>query len=252
MSENTNENPKKKFSLEVTRVSSTDEVASAKILFQEGLVEEAKKKLYQVLILAPNFKPATQLLEKILKQEEQVLLESAPRLSSKSNKTKTENPDLVLKRLEEDLGIQIENLTSIGDHENWISKDEPLSAKEYFDLGVAFFEMDCFSDAIRELKKAERKIRKEQTFLGELGVAVVALLAESQIRVGKTYEAKSHLEPILSEPDLKHEEKIILFYLMGLIEEDLGHLQESKSWLQKVVNSDPGFRDAQFRLKQKP
>ncbi len=249
MSENTNENPEKNFTLEPTRISAIDEIESAKILFQEGLLEEAKKKLYQVLIQAPGFAPAKNLLDKIFKDEERTLLESSSRTPSQK-KAKPENPDPILKKLEEDLGISLGESLPTGDQENWVS-NESLSAKEHYDLGVAFFEMECYSDAIRELRKAERKIRLEQTFLGELGVSVVALLCESWIKAGRAFEAKSHLEPVLSEPDLRFEEKIILFYLMGVIEEDLGHLPESRSWLQKVVDSDPAFRDAQFRLKRK-
>ena len=248
MSENTNENPKKKFSLEMTRAAPLDEVESAKILFQEGLFEEAKKKLYQILIVIPNFKAALVLLEKIQKQEERSLLETSG-ARSREKAIRTENPDHILKKLESDLGIQIEPSSQNGE-ERWASAGS-LSAKEHFDLGVAFFQMDCFGDAIRELKKSERKIRQEQTFLGELGVSVVALLAESQVKLGRAFEAKSSLESVLTEPDLKHEEKIILFYVMGLIEEDLGHSKESKGWFQKVLNADPDFRDVQFRLKQK-
>lgn len=248
MAENTNKNIKNISSLEPTRLSSFDELESAKILFQEGLFEEAKKKLHQILIVFPNFKIARALLEKIHAQEEKILLQGNPKPSSV--KTKKEDAYQILKKLEFDLGIELDLDTPFTKAEQWVN-DESLDPKEHYDLGVAFFEMECFSDAIRELRKAERKIRQERTFLGELGVSIVALIAESQFKSGRSFEAKSFLEPILNEPDLKHEEKIILFYLMGVIEAELGHAKESNAWLQQVISSDPHFRDAKFRLNQK-
>ncbi len=248
MAENTNESPTEKLSIEKTKATPSDEVESAKILFQEGLLEEAKKILHRLLIEKINFKPAQLLLDQIRKQEEQKLLADAS-IKNLSRTIKHEDPDLIRRRLEQDLGIVSEDAELPSRSENFIVS-ESLSVKEHYDLGIAFFEMDCHLDAVRELKRAERKIRLEKTFLDSEGVSVVALYVECLVKLGRAYEAESYLKPILSEPELRHEDKIVLFYLMGVIELELEHPEEARGWFQKVLKVAPGFRDAEFRLKQ--
>lgn len=247
MAENTNENVKNKFNIEKTRALPNDEVASAKILFQEGLIDEAKKVLFRVLMKVPNFKPAIALLAQIQLKEEKLLLDD----ESEALNRKPSRPDdrnAIEQKLFQDLGLESDSSKNTPHSETWISV-ETIRPEEYYDLGVAFFEMDCFLDAIRELRKAEKRIRLEGSFLGSLGVAVVALIAECLHKNGDSFQAKAYLAPVLSEPEIRHEEKIILFYVMGLIDSALGNLQESKAWFQKVINQEPDFRDAAFRLQ---
>ena len=245
MPENTDENSKKKLSLDPTSLSITSEVESAKILFSEGLHDEAKKVLFQVLLQQPDHPKARALLNQILAKEEKALFESSTRTVAK---TVVDNPSDVLKKLNLDLELNLDLNDFDPEKENWIAKGE-LNPRERYDLGVAFSEMGCYLDAIRELRLAERRIRLEQTFLGELGVSVVTLYAECLVHAGRAFEAKTYLEPILSEPDLKHEEKTGLFYVMGLVEEALGQRASSRGWFQKVVDSNLHFKDASFRLK---
>jgi len=246
--ENTKETPPDLTSLEVTRVSIEDELQSAKILYQEGLNEEAKKKLYLILISSPQNPRAHDLLNQIKEEELEALLnQHAP--STHYKNPRVENAERIIDKLNSDLdlGLKLDGLDP--QVENWIPHLS-LKSREHYDLGVAFFEMGCYRDAIRELRSSEKKIRIEQTFLGELGVAVVALHAECLLLIGRAYEAKENLMPILNEPDLKHEEKTVLFYVMGRIEEDLGSIPVAQGWFQKVLEIDASFRDAGHRLKQ--
>jgi tetratricopeptide (TPR) repeat protein len=114
---------------------------------------------------------------------------------------------------------------------------------------VAFYEMGCFGDVLRELKRAEKKIRIEESFLGELGVSVVALYAQTLVKLGQAFQAKVYLEPILIEPDLLHEQKTILYYTMGLAEQALDEKKNAKAWFQKVAMTDPDFKDVQQRIR---
>ena len=213
MSENTKQKVLNQPSLDATRVTRESELQSAKILFQEGLLDEAKKKLYQILIAAPNYTPAHDLLKLIQDGEVKGLLsQSVP--NQRAKKIKVEDTDGIIQKLNADLGLGLDVRDFDPERENWITGVD-LSSREHYDLGVAFFEMGCYRDAVRELKTSERKIRVEQTFLGELGVAVVALYSESLVKLERGFEAKSYLEPILSEPDLNQEEKNVLFYVMG-------------------------------------
>ena len=235
----------KKDSLELTRLSPDEEVESAKILFREGLIEEAKKLLFQILILIPHHLRARALLEQIQEKEEVQLL--ARTIPEQKSREVLERPSEIIDRLNTDLGLDLHLEGFDPQTENWRSTGE-LNARERYDLGVAFFEMGCFKDALRELKIAERTIRLQQTFLGELGVCVTGLIAESLVESDLSYEAKAYLEPILSEPDLKLEQKIIYFYVMGRCEEALGRAELAKGWYRQTLEVDPHFRDAQFRL----
>ncbi|MBC7395954.1 MAG: hypothetical protein H7333_00805 [Bdellovibrionales bacterium] len=237
----------KKFSLEVTRLAPDDEVESAKILVQEGLIEEAKKLLFQILFLKPKHKKARTLLSQIQEKEEQQLLSHHSSYIRK--KVLVEDPHDIIQKLNHDLGLNLDTQSFDPSAENWHINAE-LSPRERYDLAVAFFEMGCFKDSMRELKYAEKAVRLEQTFLGEFGVAVVALYSECLVELDHTFEAKAYLEPILSEPDLKLEEKLILFYVMARIEESLGNTPSARGWFQKVIEVDQSFRDAQFRLIQ--
>lgn len=236
-----------KISIEATRLVPDSEVESAKILFQEGLFEEAKKLLFQVLIQEPAHRKARVLLDQIQNKEEQLLLNSNTSKSTK--KTATENQSEIIEQLNSDLGLELDAKHFDPEIENW-HIETSLLPRERYDLGVAFFEMGCFKDAMRELKIAERCVRLEQTFLGEFGVSVVALYSECLVELGRTYEAKSYLEPILNEPDLKLEEKLVLFYVMGRVEHALGNSASAKGWFQKVLEVEPNFRDSNFRLAQ--
>jgi len=80
-------------------------------------------------------------------------------------------------------------------------------------------------------------------------VAAAALCAESMIALGEAYEAAAWLTPMLNELDLSHEKKVPFFYLMGRAEELLNHRAEAKAWYRKVLEVDPLYRDAPFRIR---
>ncbi len=250
MAENTGKNTSPPFSIQADAPTLEEDLASAEILFQESLVEEAKKLLHKMLMVRPGFPQALDLLKKIHDSEVSALLKVGPNPSPKPGGF--EDPEAVIRRLEKDLCIQIEGGGREFDAsvENWRHPEvqDPLQA---FDLGVAFFEMGCYRDAIRQLTDAVRKIRVTQSSLGEHGVAAAALSAESMIALGEAYEAAAWLTPMLNELDLSHEKKIPFFYLMGRAEELLNHRIEAKSWYQKVMEVDPLYRDVPFRIRIK-
>ncbi len=246
MSENTNKSVES-FSIQASKKAPQDEVESARILLREGLLEEAKKTLFRVLVLKPDFAPAQRLLQDIEAEELKLIFrDSKPR----ANPPVREDTGLVLEALERDLGFQVEE--SVLCNEFWIATTQEgapgLDARERFDLGIAFFEMGCFSDALRELIRSEKKIRMDQTFLGDLGVAVAALRAQCMIELDRAFEAKAYLEPILLEPDLSHENKLNLYYVMGLSEQKLEHPTVAAAWFQKIADTDLDFKDVSTRL----
>jgi tetratricopeptide (TPR) repeat protein len=249
VSENANDSGEMPRSFEVTHTIPEDEVESARILMREGLAEEAKKTLYRLLAHQPQFSPALKLLKQIQDVELKALFEPDRRMAGPRKKPtpRYEPPEQVIEKLERDLQLDPE-MEVQGDAERWVVSQE-VPHRERVDLAVAFFEMGCFADALRELTKVEKQIRVEKTFLGEEGVAVVAMIAQCLVQLNRAFEAKSKLEPILTETDLRHEDKLTLYYCMGLAEQALGHSEIALGWYQKISESDLDFRDVRVRIK---
>jgi tetratricopeptide (TPR) repeat protein len=244
VSDNTNKSGNPRVALEVTRALPEDEVESAKILMREGLVEEAKKTLYRVLANHPSALSA----KKFLKQIQDLEIKALFQQPAKNNPERTVDPNQVCERLEQDFGLN--ELEPVGTKELWCHPEgQDWTLTEQMDVAIAFFEMDCFADALRELNAMERRIRIEQTFLGETGIAVVALIAQCLIALGRAFEAKSRLEPIMTEADLRHEDKLTLYYCMGLCEESLGSKILALGWYQKISQTDLDFRDVRIRIQ---
>ena len=248
MAENTEENASSKFSIQESKPTPDDDVESAKILFQEGLFDEAKKLLHQVLMRNPRFTRATSLLDEIRNEELNLILNRSSTL--RGGRKPPEDPEAVIRKLEKDLGMDLISDKQALDPavENW-AHGHRESPEQAFDLAVAFFEMGCFRDAVIELEETLRAIRIARTELGELGVAAAALYAESLIELKEAFSAKSFLMPVLNELELNHEAKIPLFYMVGRAEELLGNAHDAKSWYNKVIEADPFFRDANFRVR---
>lgn len=229
-----------------------DDLESARILIQENLLEEAKRVLFRMLtrINDPesfSHRRAQEMLKKIETIEMNELMNHSPR--SKPSRV-IEDPTMLINKLQKDLQIEsFEEEAPVMDTEQWNVEETPSSAQGLFDLSVAFYEMGCYADALRELKRAEKKIRIEESFLGELGVSVVALQAQALVKLGQAFNAKIYLEPILMEPDLLHEQKIVLYYTMGLAEQALEDKSTAAGWFKKVAASDPDFKDVQQRIR---
>ncbi len=229
-----------------------DDLESARILIQENLLDESKRILFRMLTRISDtnsisYRRAREMLSQIEKIELDELMNKAPR---GKRTPRVEDPTRLIHSLEKDLSMEpIDSEMPIMEVEQWSVVGERLTARELLDLAVAFFEMGCYGDAIRELKKAEKRIRIEETFLGELGVSIVALQAQALIELGQPFDARIYLEPILLESDIPHEQKIILYYTMGLAEQALENKISAKAWLQKVKDTEPNFKDVEQRLR---
>ncbi len=238
-------------SLAYPQARPNDECESAKILVNEGLIDEAKKLLFRVLANHPNYAPAKKLLNEIGELELKEIFKLSSHASSRSA---VEDVDQLIQSLDQDLGLGLKP-TQQDNAQSVFIPISGLSPQEHLDLAIAYLEMGCVSDALRELQKAEKRIRTENTFLGKTGLMVVSLIAQCLLQLGKAYEAKEFLQPVLMESDLNHEDKLLLYYEMGCIEQELGNKKDAKEWFQNVIKIDPLFKDASYRLKllvQKP
>ena len=240
----------KPFSIDATSVDpilgAKDECESAKILIGEGLLDEAKKILFRVLAYNPQYAQAQKLLKQVEDLELKNIFDSSA--SPQKKQTTVEDISRLIESLDYDLGLNLDEDRKPGTREMF-TPVTGLNSKELLDLAIAYVEMGCFSDALRELKKAEKKIRTEDSFLGETGLTIVSLIAQCLVRLGKAFEAKAFLGPILMEADLKHEDKALLYYEMGCVEQSLGSNQAAVDWFRKVVEIDSQFKDALYRYR---
>jgi tetratricopeptide (TPR) repeat protein len=234
------------FSLEVTKISAYEECESARILIREGLIEEAKKALYRVLTHDPNHTDAKKILNQIEDIELTQLLDDQPNRRATGRPgadRRTEDIDAIIQTLSSDLGIEgdptVPQFVALGD----------LDDQTQLDLAIGYLEMECYPDALRELKKVEKKIRMENTSLGSTGILVAGLIAHCWIKMGQSFDAKIYLEPILVEPEVRHEDKVLLFYEMALVEEQLSNHQAALEWQMRVLEIDPQFKDASYRAR---
>ena len=230
-----------------------DDLESAKILIQENLLDEAKRTLFRLIAHHASSTSYINIrAREMLKTIETIEMKNINSLGGirERRKPRVEDADRLIEKLEQDLNFTIEDdHQAVSVAEQWAAVDAKLSVRDLLDLAVGFFEMGCYPDAIRELRKAEKKIRIEESFLGELGVSIVALHAQALIEMGMAFDARIYLEPILLEPDLPHEQKIILYYTMGLAEQALENKTTAKAWFQKVKSTEPGFRDVDQRIR---
>lgn len=229
-----------------------EEIESARILVRENLFDEAKQTLFRIMTRItdeknPVLNQARDLLQQIQNTE---LDELIHRTRIRKRPEKVEDPKEVIQKLESDLNLaESSSLAAPVDHEIWSVEGATDQVSQSIDLAIAFYEMGCFADSLRHLRKAEKKIRIESTFLGEQGVFVIAFQAMNLISMGKAFEAKVKIEPVLMEPDLAHEQKLILYYAMGSIEQALQDESMAKSWFQKISQTDPDYRDVRQRIK---
>jgi len=239
---------------DVNSQSNNDELESARILIQENLYDEAKRVLFRLLTrindpMSFSHRRAKELLSKIEAIELNEIMTKVSRSKTIKN---VEDSTLIISRLEKELDLDLDSYeenTPLMESEFWNVNLVPTTVVGLFDLAIAFYEMGCFGDALRELRRAEKKIRIEESFLGEVGVSIVALYAQTLLKIGHPFRAKIYLEPILLESDLLHEQKIILYYTMGIIEQALEEKSNAKGWFKKVAASDPEFKDVQQRLR---
>lgn len=245
-----------------------DGLQSARILMNEGFLEEAKKILRRVLLMDSRCAIARTRLEEIHELElKQIFSEGdsrRPRLPSFRRKKDPEdiskvNSEKVMRELDRDLRLGVfpgNDSTGIGVAELSLFKDREgmekfaadldrsmggASARDRMDMAVAFLEMGLFDLAIRQLRIAVR----DPDFL----LAASVLLSTALIMADRPFEATVALEPLLLDTEHSVESKLECFYLMGRAHEGLRKPGAAIPYYQQVVGIEPLYRDAGERLR---
>ncbi len=242
--------------LEPTRVTgvgspllpSVGDFESARILLNEGLTEEAKKILRNLLIVKPKDVGARELLHEIQEAElKQIFGESRDRKPRGGTGSEQEvDAEELIRNLDRDLelGDSLGERMSLFQEGREMAKfaeklDQDLagiSSRDRIDIGIAFLEMGLYGIAAKQFKAA----------------STVSLLAYALILDGKSFEAILNLQPELRDAEAAPESsaKVELVYLMGRAYEALGQSDLASQWYKRTHEIEPFYRDVTERLKR--
>lgn len=242
----------------LTGHSNDDQFENAKILANEGFIEDAKKVLRKILINDPKHGPAKQLHQQILDREMNDLLADRdpaakrPQLFERKGKlarAPQATSDEVLRELEQDLGISETNLAAEGAVA--VQADlQGTTESDRIDLGIAFMEMGLYEQSIAHLKSALEMIENKLEPDLVQRISATALLARAYLLGQRPYDAIHLLHAIARDAEIAPGDKTEFFYLMGMAFEQSGDRKGSIPWYEKVRDLDPQYRDIQERLRK--
>jgi tetratricopeptide (TPR) repeat protein len=244
-----------------------DQLQSARILVNEGLIEEGKKLLRRILIADSRNLTARRKLDEIHEIELQQIFEGRERRRGPQHGRRRDDApeeevdsEKVLRELDADLGLGLitdgdpdtvrelemslfqerEEMARFADRvDAEYSKCRP---RDRLDIGIAFFEMGLLDLAIRQFTAAARD--------AETRIPATALLASALMRSGHPFDAVLALEPLISDSELDGADKLELLYLMGRANEQLGKHDAATRYYAQAVEVDPTYRDAEERMKR--
>lgn len=243
-----------------------DQMESARILFGEGLLEEAKKVLRKILIADPRYIAAREFLEEIHEGELKQIFSNSPARRSFSTK-KALDPALaeadrqdLLRKLEEDVGVGdflkprrsqlslFDDEKALAEFGQRLERDlGELSARDRLDLGIGFLEMGFHELALKQFHTASHD--PEISF--PLLLAAKSLAARTLIFSKRPYEATLLLQPVIEDSETEGLDKLEFLFLMGLAQQTLGQPELATYWYKRVVEIDPRYRDVEDRLRGK-
>lgn len=250
--------------------SVTDQLQSAKILMSEGLSEAAKKVLHQILIADSGNVSAKVFLKEIHELElRQIFGEEEirrpygrkgeqPELGVEVGVGIETDPQKVMQQLDSDLGLGIFSEVSSGDRSDLMDEfalelEKILikgSAQDWIDMGVGFLEMELYPIAVRLFSGSVRRLDLEDPDSSVNALSATSLLALSLIFAGRPFEAIARIQPLLRNVEIKRENKIELFYLMGRAYESMEKFDFAFQFYRQVIEIDPRYRDIERRIRK--
>jgi tetratricopeptide (TPR) repeat protein len=245
-----------------------DVLESAKILMNEGLLDDAKKNLHRVLIADPNNWTARQQLQEIQDLELKQILggEEVRRPFHKRNQSvlsEESDSDFIARQLDQDLNLGIfsdnPELPALSENEidgvfSRVEKnltDSNALPQDWIDLGIAFFEMDLHSVAAHLFSGACKRLNSEAPEEFPQFLSASSLLAYALILSGRPYDAISKIQPLISDSKILLQDKAELFYLMGRSYEQMRRYDLAGQFYHRVMEIDPYYRDIYSRLRRK-
>lgn len=241
----------------------SDLLNSAKIFLSEGFPGDAKKILHRILIAHPGNAAASQMLVTVYDVElKQIFRESDdPHTFSRKrvdSEVRIDSKEL-MRKLDEDLHLGVSELPTLFDSpetfQQYCTKLEAdmssanASPMDWIDVGIAFFEMDLYAVSERLFLGAIHRLNPESAKEKQTLLSATCLLALALILSGRYFDAISQVQPLLRDNELKREDKVELFYLMGRIHEAMKKNELAINYYRQVHEIDPRYRDVELRLK---
>jgi tetratricopeptide (TPR) repeat protein len=221
--------------------SSIDDLLhSARILEAEGMVDDAKKILHQILIAEPGNSAAIAHLERIQDLEIRSLFRDGENITRRPLKSSQAlphpleegnfDPEEIMKKLDRDLGLGVfpdYSPLSLGNDLTLFQSEDQIEAfelkvekalagatvQDWIDMGIGFLEIDFYQIALALFSGACRKIDFENPT--DQPIAATSLLALTLIQMGRPFDAISKLQPLLINIEIQPAQKLEVFYLMG-------------------------------------
>jgi tetratricopeptide (TPR) repeat protein len=253
-------------SLPSTAEEIDDQLQSAKILVNEGLIEEGKKLLRRILIADPRNLVARKRLDEIQELELKQIIGGTeparrrPRLRGEDPELEGVHSENVLRELDRDLGLGLvtegnaesvrrvelslfADRAAMADFAERVDREYAAApARDRLDVGIAFLEMGLLDLAIRQFRPAARQ--------AETRLPATALLAWALLQSGHAFEAALALEPLINDSELPEADQVEPAYLMGRCHEQLGRADEAARWYARALAREAAYRDAEERLKR--
>ncbi len=233
-----------------------DQLQSAKILMSEGLIPDSKKILHQILMIDFSNVQAKEFLKEIYEIELQEIFSGQgiqrpySQFADSPNARETDSEDL-MRQMDSDLELGIFVTNELETEEFIVELEKSLvrgSHQDWVDMGIGFLEMELFEIAIRLFSGASRRLDSEAPRATDEALSVASLLGLSLILVGRPFEAIARLQPLLRDSEMKKENKIELFYLMGRTYESMKKFDFAFPFYRQVAEIDPHYRDIELRL----
>ncbi len=249
--------------------SSIDErFSSARIFFNEGILEECKRLLHQIVMEQPDHLPSRELLEQIHELELKQIFGSDQSSYSPRRKPSGAAVDLNLLRELDPRRIDTDEIVARLDRElelgisdarpSLIAEKSQLDGvvrgveaslagaaageQDRLDISVGFIEMGMPEVAARLLRPL---LHSESS---AIRVSATALAAFSLIAAQQAFEATLILQPSLQETELPEAQRAELLYLMGRAAEAQCKPQEALGWYAELGALVPRYRDVEDRM----
>jgi tetratricopeptide (TPR) repeat protein len=240
------------------RIENPESVAelliNAKILLNEGLLEDSKKTLRQVLRMDASNLTARTRLEEIQQLEIKKILGSNEGTTGgfvrqrAKPQTRADDADSVCAALERDIGpgksVEDGFFTTDEERSRFMERLEVActgaTPQDRLDLGIGMLEMEFYDAAIALFRAAARNEALERKSR--------ALLATAWVAKGNGFEAMIEIETLVADQSITPEEKVDFGYLAGRAQELLGNAGPACRWYRATLQIEPHYRDATERL----
>lgn len=141
-----------------------------------------------------------------------------------------------------DRGLSMELESVIDSFREQMSRALDGDGSARYDLGVAYYDMGLYNEALAEFEAASKSPGLE--------VQSYEMLAQCLLQTGRHTEVLELLLPVLAADGHAPRGKVGLQYCLGLACEGLGDLEQARRHYEEVALVDVDFKDIQTRLQR--